>query len=156
MGYPIAYHITWGTYGARLHGSGKPHVDRDHNVYGTPFAPTERAREEASRQRMSADPVSLTPDERQEVERAIRELAARYTWTIHALAAQSDHVHVVITAPRAGDPLREALKAVASRALNKRFGKRLHWWSENGSDKHLYEPEYFENAVDYVRRQRDF
>ncbi len=104
---------------------------------------------------MSEDPVSLSPEQRKEVERAIADLAARYEWKIRAMAAQSDHVHVVITAPRDGNGLREALKAVASRALNARFGKRKHWWAENGSDKHLSEPEYFENAIDYVRRQRD-
>ena len=38
MGFPHGYHITFGTYGNRLHGSDKPHVDRDHNHYGEPFA----------------------------------------------------------------------------------------------------------------------
>jgi hypothetical protein len=28
MLFPIAFHITWGTYGTRLHGAAKPHVDR--------------------------------------------------------------------------------------------------------------------------------
>src|SRR5215217_3554928 len=119
MHYPPAYHITWGTYGARLHGSDKPHVDRHHNEYGAPFAPTDSDREAAARSRMKQEPVSLSPEQRREVERAIRDLAARYGWTIHAMAVQSDHTHVVITANRIGDELRNALKAVASRALNK-------------------------------------
>jgi len=86
---------------------------------------------------------------------AIREGARRYGWTIHSIAVQSDHVHVVITACREGEQFRDALKAVASRALNREFGKR-DWWAEKGSAKYLWERTYFENARDYVRDQRDF
>jgi REP element-mobilizing transposase RayT len=155
MLFPMAFHITWGTYGARLHGSAKPHVDRDHNDYGTPFAPKDPQRERESRERMKSEPVRLTLEQRQLVEEAIRDVAARYGWVIHSIAVQSDHVHVVITAGREGEQLRDALKAVASRALNKRFGSRS-WWAEKGSAKYLYERDYFENARDYVRDQRDF
>jgi REP element-mobilizing transposase RayT len=155
MLYPRAYHITWGTYGARLHGSDRPHVDRDHNEYGTPFAPADLEKEESARHRMTQSPVTLSPQQRKEVEQAIRDFAARFGFTIHAIAIQTDHSHVVITADRVGDELREALKACASRALNKTYGKRK-WWAENGSTKWLWELDYFENATDYVARQRDF
>ena len=155
MLFPMAFHITWGTYGTRLHGSSKPHVDRDHNEYGAPLAPTDPDRERESRERMNSQPVKLTLEQRNVVEQAIREVAARYGWVIHSIAVQRDHVHVVITAPREGQQLRDALKAVASRALNKRFGARP-WWAEKGSAKYLWERDYFENARDYVRDQRDF
>jgi REP element-mobilizing transposase RayT len=79
----------------------------------------------------------------------------RIGWTIHAIAVQSDHVHVVITAARDGEQLRDALKAVASRALNKQFEKKT-WWAEKGSAKYLWDKDYFVNAKDYVYRQRDF
>lgn len=75
MLYPMGFHITWGTYGGRLHGSSKPHVDRDHNVYGEPFAPFDPSREQDARNRMREDPVSLTPDQRRAVERAIVDLS---------------------------------------------------------------------------------
>ena len=153
--YPMAFHITWGTKGTRLHGSAKPHVDRDHNKYGTPFASTDARRADESRARMNDDPVYLSPEQRKLVEEAIREGARRYGWTIHSIAVQSDHVHVVITACREGEQFRDALKAVASRALNREFGKR-DWWAEKGSAKYLWERTYFENARDYVRDQRDF
>jgi REP element-mobilizing transposase RayT len=61
----------------------------------------------------------------------------------------------VITANRNGEELRDALKAVACRALNKKFGKRT-WWAEGGSSKYLWEQNYFDNSVDYVHRQRAF
>jgi REP element-mobilizing transposase RayT len=152
--FPMGYHITWGVHGGRLTGSRKPYVDRWHNEYGTPLPEADQAREDAARNRMGEDPARLTPDQREEVERAVWDLCDRYEWTIHALASQSDHTHVVLTALREGTQLRDALKAVATRALNKRFGRRT-WWAEGGSSKYLWEREYFANAVDYVRRQRD-
>ena len=155
MRYPTGYHITWGTKGTRLHGSSKPHVDRDHNAYGTPFAPTDPEREEEARDRMTGEPVYLTVEQRKLVEAALQDVCDRYEWILHEKAAQTDHVHAVVTACREGEALRDALKAVASRALNKKFGRR-DWWAENGSAKYLWERDYFENAKDYVRRQRDF
>ena len=45
--------------------------------------------------------------------------------TIHANAAQSDHVHVVITAIREGEQLRDVLKATATRRCkSNEAGKR--------------------------------
>jgi REP element-mobilizing transposase RayT len=104
---------------------------------------------------MRDEPVSLTLEQRRIVEDAILDLAKRYGWTVHAMAIQTDHSHVVITATREGTELREALKAVASRALNKVLGKR-RWWAEGGSTRYLWEREYFHNAVGYVRKQRDY
>ncbi len=104
---------------------------------------------------MAGDPVYLTIEKRKVAQEAIRVVAGRYGWTIHSIAVQRDHVHVVITAFRESEALRDALKAVASRALNKRFGKH-DWWAENGSAKYLWERDYFDNARDYVRDQRDF
>ena len=74
---------------------------------------------------------------------------------LHATAPQSDHVHVVVTAPRKGQELRDALKAVAWRELNKCFERRT-WWAEKGSCKYLWDESYLWNAIGYVRDQRDF
>ena len=94
----------------------------------------------------------MTVEQRKLTTAAIRDLADRYQWTLHAIAAMSDHVHVVIGAAREGEPLRDAIKAVASRALSKRYGKRT-WWAVGGSCKYLWERDYFVNAVYYVQRQ---
>ncbi|MGN6724530.1 MAG: transposase [Tepidisphaeraceae bacterium] len=155
MRIPPGYHITWGTYGMRLPGSEKPHVTKIQNEYGTSLPEANQWDEADALQRMTQGPVRLTIDQRHCVEDAIAELASRYEWTIHAITPQSDHVHVVITAARVGPELREALKAVTSRQLNKRFGKQK-WWAEGGSCKYLYEPDYFRNAISYVQRQRDW
>ncbi len=35
--FPLAYHITIGIYGTRVHGGQAPTVERSHNRYGEPF-----------------------------------------------------------------------------------------------------------------------
>jgi REP element-mobilizing transposase RayT len=113
------------------------------------------AREFWGREHMRFDPVGLTWEQRKLVKWVIEELALRYGWEIHEIAVQVDHVHVVITAPREGEALRDALKAVATKHLNKKYERR-EWWAEKGSAKYLYEDEYFANAKQYVRDQREF
>jgi REP element-mobilizing transposase RayT len=152
---PLACHLTWGTHGARLHGSDRPHVDKEHNEFGAPFPEADRQREDAARARMVGEPVSLTIEQRREVEAAIHDLAQRYDWLIHATAIQADHGHVVITAPRVGNELRDALKAVASKWLNRKF-ERKTWWAEGGSAKYIWTEDYLAGAAKYVRDQREF
>src|SRR5690348_10399214 len=103
MVYPQAYHITFSVYLARPPGSPKPHVDRDHNEYGRPLAPTNEGREEWARENASDSSVQLTIEQRKLVEQAIGDLAERYEWIIYAMAAMRDHVHIVIGAPRDGE-----------------------------------------------------
>lgn len=153
--YPQAYHITFGVYMSRPPGSSKPHVDRDHNTYGEPLAPADPELEAWAREHAKFEPVELTLEQRKLIEEAIRDLAQRYDWTIHAMAPQKDHVHAVISAARDGNQLRDAIKAVASRWLNQAYGKRP-WWASGGSAKYLWERDYFLNAVEYVKDQRDF
>jgi REP element-mobilizing transposase RayT len=50
--------------------------------------------------------------------------------------------------------LLDEIKAAASRVLNEKYGVRP-WWAVGGSCKYLWKRDYFENTVNYVRRQRD-
>jgi REP element-mobilizing transposase RayT len=155
MVFPQAYHITFGVYMGRPPGSSRPHVDKDHNQYGQPLAPIDPEREQWAKDNAKESPVKLTLEQRKCVEAAIIDIASSYGWIIYSICANFDHVHVVIGAPREGDQLRDAVKAVASKWLNKQFGKRT-WWAEGGSSKYLWDNAYFHNAVKYVKDQREF
>ncbi len=149
---PLAYHITWGTYGTRLRGGNAPYVDRNHNQYGTPLPPPNPTMQHADHDRMKYDPVYLTEEQRLTVRAAIIDVAHRYNWHIHANAANTDHIHFVITADREGEALRDALKAVACKVLNKKFG-RCEWWAEKGSAKYIWDDAYLRAAIEYVKKQ---
>jgi hypothetical protein len=115
MVFPQAYHITFGVYMARPPGTSRPHVDKDHNQYGGELAPTHPELEDYVRRNAKESPVKLSLEQRKCVEAAITDLATRYKWVIHAQSENADHIHVVIAAPRPGDQLRDAVKAVATK-----------------------------------------
>jgi len=104
---------------------------------------------------MRGPTVSLNLEQRRVVREAVYEVCARYDWLVHEFAGQSDHTHVVVSAEREGRALREALKAVAARELNKKFGKK-QWWAEGGSSRYIWDQTYLRDAINYVGGQRDF
>ena len=62
---PLAYHITFGTYGTRLHGGERLTVDRVHNQYGMPFVEHDAELEKAERDLMRHDVVRFSQCERE-------------------------------------------------------------------------------------------
>src|SRR5690348_3032028 len=56
---PLAYHITFGTYGTRLHGDQRGTVDRRVNGYGDPIVGSDPSWWEQERDRLRFDPILL-------------------------------------------------------------------------------------------------
>ena len=98
MADPLAYFITFTTYGTWLHGRNPGSVDRGHNVPGTAFVPADADLESARRQAMRQDPYLLDEPQRAVVLRTIREVTAHRGWKLWAAHVRSNHVHVVVTA----------------------------------------------------------
>jgi hypothetical protein len=57
------WHITWGTYGTRLHGDDRPTVDKQRNSRSTPFLGCDDQRRGAERGRMAHPEVRLTREQ---------------------------------------------------------------------------------------------
>jgi REP element-mobilizing transposase RayT len=87
---------------------------------------------------------------------ALRQHCQYREWMLHAAHVRSNHVHVVVTAPLAPEPILGQLKAYASRALNKAQGQQHRRWSYHGSTRYLWEPLQVAAAVDYVVAQQGF
>jgi hypothetical protein len=88
------WHITFGTYGTRLHGSGRATVDKAHNQLNEPFLSRNPDREESDRGRMKSAARYLTIAQRIFVETEIPSICDRGGWTFRVCAAAPDHVHV--------------------------------------------------------------
>ena len=69
---PLAYFITFRTYGTWLHGDERGSVDLSHNVYGTPMLPANKPRKSYERSLLACRPV-LGLRQRAAVEKGIRE-----------------------------------------------------------------------------------
>ncbi|HZZ30228.1 MAG TPA: hypothetical protein VFE46_19675 [Pirellulales bacterium] len=152
---PLAYHITFGTYGARLHGDERGTVDCRHNRVNEPILGRNDAWRHASRDRLQFAPISLTLRQRHHSEAIIPEICRRGGWKYHLAAAQADHVHALITADTDGKIVRRLLKRWLSEELSKFWPlpEGQAWWAESGSVKWIWTGDYFRNVLDYIRRQ---
>ncbi|HMP08075.1 MAG TPA: hypothetical protein PJ982_17135 [Lacipirellulaceae bacterium] len=89
------WHVTWGTYAARLHGSSRPTVDKQHNQRGAPFLPRDEDRERIVHAKLRFPPVHLTNDQRALIEGELPGICARGGWVFRTCAAGTDHVHLL-------------------------------------------------------------
>jgi hypothetical protein len=68
---PLAYLITFRSYGTWLHGDERGSIDRFHNRYRSPYLPRSDRRREVSARELKSEPVTLTASQRQSVDAAI-------------------------------------------------------------------------------------
>ena len=155
---PLAYFLTFTTYGTWLHGTdkGAGSVDREHNVYGEELVAPDEERMKREREAMTQPPYVLDAPRRVVVCEAIVELCRGKAWGLLALHVRSNHVHVVISADREPGRLMSDLKARASRELTRagfETTERIRW-TRHGSTLHLFQQSVVEEKVEYTLCQQ--
>jgi REP element-mobilizing transposase RayT len=149
---PIAYFLTWTTYGSWLPGDERGWFDRSGNRHAS--NPLVRR---LATHRMREEQVVLSQTQRKDVERCIARLTTTWGWHLHAVQCRTEHVHVVVTT--SGQSHRTALKLYkmwCSRMLGSQQGlgaarPRVRWWTRGGSTRLVYDERGLENVVVYVR-----
>lgn len=154
MNGPLAYFLTWTTYGTWLPGDQRGWVDKP----GRFRPPDEQLRNEA-RQRMTEPALTLDAEQRRLVESTIADHCRIRGWHLHAMNARTQHVHVVVSAPgRKPEEVIDQFKAWCSRRLKERerwrrlAGEKVrqNWWTQHGSKRWLNDADSIEAAVRYV------
>jgi REP element-mobilizing transposase RayT len=153
---PLAYHITFGTYGTRLHGDERGTVDRSLNQPGDPIIGSDWQWEQMDRNRLNFLPRIFTAEQMVLVESLIPDICVRGGWTLHACATGPDHVHNVLTGDADGDVIRKILKRWLGQALCRHIplSPGETFWAECGSVKWIWDEEYLARATRYVHDQR--
>jgi REP element-mobilizing transposase RayT len=153
---PIAYHITFGTYGTRLHGDPRGTVDRSMNGPGEPIIGADRGWWELERGRLKYEPVILTAEQMGFVESVLPEICDRGGWQFHTGAGGPDHIHNLITADADGEAVRKWLKRWLGEALSSEWKRPdgATWWAEGGSVKWVWNDAYYARVFGYVDGQR--
>jgi len=149
---PIGYFITWTTYGTWLPGD-----ERGWHRWGRGGvqAPNKLFAEMAASE-MKADAFTLSRDEREVVEKTISRHCDIRSWTLLAVNARSNHVHVVVTAPGYHPKtIRNQFKAWCTRHLKPRHGGRERFWTEGGSCRWINRKDDLESAIVYVNDAQD-
>jgi hypothetical protein len=151
-GVPLAYLITFHTYGTWLPGDPGGSVDAHHNAPGTPYLDASQPRADASAQHMKQAPVLLSDAERAVVARTAQEVCHHRRWLLRAVHARTNHVHAVIWAQHAPERVMNDLKAWATRRLVEAGlrpqGSRI--WVRHGSTRYLWSQEAADAACAYV------
>jgi REP element-mobilizing transposase RayT len=154
--FPLAYHITFGTYGTRLHGDYRATVVRTSNAPGTPVFREDPLRLKSERDRMQFNPVLFQQQQREFIEASIPSICQRGAWEYRIAAAGPDHVHVLLSAAAESGAVRKWLKRWLGETLSERWplAPGRSWWADGGSVKSIWQEDYLQRAFEYIRRQR--
>ena len=154
--FPQAYHLTFGTYGTRLHGDERGTVQRSMNKPGDPILGKCEQWEQMETRLLKFPRVLLSLDQRLTTQEAIPAICSRGGWTFVACAARGDHVHTVLRATSDGKAVRRWLKRWVGEILSSRWPMvaGATWWAECGSNKWVWTDDYLQNVYDYVEQQR--
>jgi REP element-mobilizing transposase RayT len=154
--FPLAYHITWGTYDTRLHGDDRGTVDREQNKPGDPIIGKDEDWQFMGTHLLRFPPRALTSDQRLHLESIISSICVRGNWKFLTTAAASDHVHTMVAAAVDGKDIRKWLKRWLSESLSKKWSllPEQVWWSECGSVKWIWTEDYYYSVLNYINRQR--
>src|SRR5262245_11622056 len=91
---PIAYFITWTTYGSWLPGDERGWVEKPSRLRDP-----DPAREEFARHLMTESECSLDHEQRHIVEKTVDDHCHLRGWQLHIVNCRTQHIHAVISAP---------------------------------------------------------
>ncbi len=157
MKYPIAYHITFTTYGSWLHGDKRGSVDKGHNQYGSDFVSPNSGLQEKKQKRLKNPSVILNKNIREIVLKAILQVCGHRGWVAHAVHVRSNHIHIVVSGKENPEKMMVSFKAYATRAIKKNSNNQAifrKYWSQHGSTKYLWTKECLVSTVDYVKNRQ--
>jgi uncharacterized low-complexity protein len=108
---PLAYLISFRSYGTWLHGDQRGSIDRFHNRYRSPYIKPNQKWQAYNEQQLRAAPLLLEAQQRKAVERAIRETCDLREWWLQAVNIRTNHVHTVVSAHKKPGLILNAFKA---------------------------------------------
>ena len=151
--FPLAYLLTFRTFGTWLHGDKRLSVGRNgRNIFRSPKIEVNPGLEAWMVEEMSRAPVMLSEGMRKVVESSISELCSRRGYRLYASNVRTNHVHAVIGAQRKPERIINDLKANATRLLRLQslVESDGRVWSRGRSRRYLWKPRHVDAAIDYV------
>lgn len=147
MTAPLAYFLTWTTYGNWLPGDERGWITRP----ATGIMPASRPLSDDRRARLGHAPIILSNHERETVHDTIVDHCTIRGWTAHAVNVRTNHVHVVVSAKPDPDTVAKQFKAWCSRRLNAlRNPPPRHWWTRGESTPYINSEAELADVMDYV------
>lgn len=149
---PLAYFISFRTYGTWLHGDKRGSIDRFHNRYRSPYIPPNDNWHDYNQQQLRTSPLVLGVSQRKSIKRSICETCRIRNWSLLAFNVRTNHIHTVVSANRDPDLVLTAFKANATRQLrqDRLWQHAFSPWARKGSKRRLWNEKSVANAINYV------
>ncbi len=149
---PLAYFISFRTYGTWLHGDARGSIDRFHNRYRSQYIPPNPLWHRFNEQQLRTSPLILGAPQRKSIELAVRDTCRIRNWLLLAFNVRTNHVHTVVVANREPDLVLTAFKSNATRRLREEnlWLDGISPWARKGSKRRLWNEKSVANAIDYV------
>ena len=157
--FPIAYLLTFRTYGTWLHGDERFAVGRnDMNRYGAPKFQPSVPFVDSMKESQHRPELIFGDAERILVSTAIAEVCEHRDYGLRAMNVRTNHAHVVVSAVVKPEKLVNEFKAYSTRRLRREGAIRLNEkvWSRGSSTRYLWKPKHVEAAIDYVLYCQDY
>ena len=150
MPNPLAFFLTWTTYGTWLSGD-----ERGWILPGKGIQVPDPIRKRAAKARMTDTECTLDSEQRGLVKATIIDHCVIRRWELYAVNCRKNHVHVVVSADRKPEDVRDQFKAWCTRKLkalqkSRNEQPREKWWTEKGSQRYIGDKENLEAAIHYV------
>ena len=151
--FPLAYLITFRTFGTWLHGDERTSINRSNcSTAETVKLDRNVPLEESMRDQMYQPPVILNVEQRKAVHEAIVDLCQQRTYVLHALNVRTNHAHSVIRVQAKPERVADSLKAYSTKRLRElgliRPDQRV--WARGRSRRYLWKPREVDAAINYV------
>jgi REP element-mobilizing transposase RayT len=149
---PLAFFITWPTYGTWLPGDERGWVE-----YHCGWQLPKPALELECKSRMTEEACMLNLSQRQLCERQVAETCHYRKWQMLAVAARSNHMHIVVAAQKTNPKkIRKDIKAWCARRLGASFDPtRENWWAERGSIRYIWTEDSLAIVIAYVNEAQN-
>lgn len=145
---PLAYFITFSTYGSRLHGNERESVIVKEDV------PRIIGRNDALKhyeeKAMKYPEVVLDEAQRQIVLDTILKHCQIKNWHPYAVHVRSTHTHVIVNSKEKPDKVMYDFKAWATRKLRESGNHFDKVWTRQGSTKYIFKYDKLKEKVHYV------
>jgi len=151
--FPIAYLLTFRTYGTWLHGDKRSSVGRGkNNKFGEPKITPSVPFKESMQDRSNQPAIILDIEQRKLVGEAIKEVCEHRSYTLRAMNVRTNHAHTVVSAAVKPEKIVNDFKAYSTRKLrgNWQVSADDKVWSRGSSTRYLWKPRHVAAAIDYV------
>ena len=154
---PLAYFLTFRTYGTWLPGDDRGSTQRTPGADGHKRRPASDSLASYARAKQAGSTFVLDAQMRGVAHESFVRTCQLAGWGVLAINVRSNHVHFVVQSGRAPERTMSSLKAWATRALRERefIGPEQRVWARHGSTIPLFKQREVEYACWYTHEAQD-